>query len=1135
MGLCLWANLVVHLGIRWRNWTNLGKHGIREDVVKSLLGEAVASNYEAICEENRESYGTKGAQKSGRLAAGLYDDRTHFIFELLQNAEDALGRRGEWRGSHKVAFCLNPSRLTLSHFGKPFDEADVRSVCDIAESTKNESSIGRFGLGFKSVYTVTDLPEIHSGDEDFAIENYVFPKRLERSARAADETQIILPLKPGDTSVARDITTGFRHLGPGALLFLHHIDEINWSVEDGASGFYLRNTPETLGPNVQRITVIGKEDDRPEVDQNWLVFHREVFSAERQKVGRVEIAFLLVAIKDVPGRWAVQPLAKSPLVVFFPTVVESHLGFLVQGPYRTTPSRDNIPPGEPWNQHLVKETSRLLVEAMRWMRDKAMLDVSALRCLPLDHEKFPGDSRFAPMFDAVRKAFQEEELLPTFDGMHVTAHQAKLARTQELRELISPEQVAALFGSEVSAWLSGDITQDKTPEIRQYLMRELDIDEITPTKLVPSLNKSFLESQPDDWVLRLYEFLSGQEKALRRYLDTVPLIRLDAGTHVVAQENGKARAFLPSAIATSFPTMRRAVCSTPEVRLFLRSLGITEPDPVDDVIWNLLPKYQQDEVDVDDESYATDIERIRTAFSTDSGIQKEKLRATLRETLFVRAVDTSDSTAYFTVPSEVYIATDRLLQLFAGVPDILIVDNKYDCLRGEDIRDLLVSCGASRYLMPQAIPSELGYSEKAQIRREAGLERASWESQPEDFTLRGLMQLLDFLPTLIPEEAATRVKILWEALTDLESRGTAAFYGSYKWGYSHETKTARFDATFIRTLNQFDWVPNADSDLVPPGLVVFDSLGWKPNPFLLTKISFKPPIIDQLAKVAGIDPAILDLLRRDPAIVAELASRLSAGPIQESGLLDAPEPKVDESSEGDVYDDAIDLYGDDMPDIPHGTLDPDGGDGVGNGSGQGGRGSNGTGATRGIATDTKGAYGGSGRHGTSGIKGNGHVDGHGKRSSGQNGKRTFISYIGAHPDDDGPDPDGLDQAARMRVEGRAIDLIIGLEPKLCRTPDGNPGFDLYETDSSGSQIRWVEVKSMTCGLKDRPVGMSHTQFDWAREKGDAYWLYVVEHATDPTQARVLRIQNPAGLSRTFTFDRGWSEIARMELPELSGA
>lgn len=1096
-------------------------------------GVAVASNYEAICEENRESYGTKGAQKSGKLAAGLYDDRTHFIFELLQNAEDALGRRGEWHGSRKVAFTLNSTRLMLSHFGKPFDEADVRSVCDIAESTKNESSIGRFGLGFKSVYTVTDLPEIHSGDEDFAIENYVFPKRMARSARAADETQIILPLKPEDASAAQDITAGFRHLGPGALLFLRHIDEINWSVAGGASGFYLRNTPESLGPNVQRITVIGKEDDRPEVDQNWMVFHRDVFSAEGQKVGRVEIAFSLVAVKDAPGRWAVQPLAKSPLVVFFPTVVESHLGFLAQGPYRTTPSRDNIPPGEPWNQHLVKETSGLLVEAMRWMRDKAMLDVAALRCLPLDREKFPKDSRFAPMFDATRQAFQDEELLPTFDDGHVTAHQAKLARTQELRELLSPEQVAALFGSEVTAWLSGDITQDKAPEIRQYLMRELDIDEITPTKLVPNLTKAFLEAQPDRWVLRLYEFLSGQEKALRRHLDTVPLIRLDDGTHVVARENGKPKAFLPSAIATSFPTMRRAVCATPEVRLYLISLGITEPDPVDDVVWNLLPKYQQQEVDVGDEAYAADIERIRAAFNTDSTAQKEKLRSALCDTAFVMVVDTGDGKGYVAKPGEIYIATDRLQQLFAGVRDILIVDNEYDCLRGEDIRDLLVSCGASRYLIPQSTPSGLGRSEKAQIRREAGLERASWESQPEDFTLRGLTQLLEFLPTLKPEEAAARVKVLWDALADLEARGTAAFYGTYKWGYSHEAKTARFDAAFVRTLKQVAWVPNADGELVPPGLVVFDTLGWKPNPFLLTKITFKPPIIDQLAREAGIDPAALDLLKKlGITSVAELTSRLGITEQPPEPEAEPEESAVDEPS-SDVYGDAKDLYGDDMPDIPPGTPDPDGGYGTQEGSGGGGQGRPGTGnVTRGGGKDDGGSQGGgSGLPGERGGKGGGTGGGtQGKRSPGQGGGHTFISYVGTHPDEDEPDPDGLDQATRMRIEELAIEQIIKLEPALNRTPEGNPGYDLFENDSNGTAVRWVEVKSMTGTLADRPVGLSRTQFDCARARGAAYWLYVVEQASNPAQIRILRIQDPVAHARTFTFDRGWIEIAQIAPP-----
>lgn len=1061
----------------------------------------MASNYMAICTENRESYGTKGAQKSGKLAADLYDDRTHFIYELLQNAEDALARRGSWQGERKVEFSLKQTQLIFSHFGKPFDEADVRSVCEIAESTKDESSIGRFGLGFKSVYTVTDMPEIHSGDEDFSIEHYIFPKRLERSVREVDETQIILPLKPEDPNIAQDITRGFRQLGPTALLFLRHIDEINWSVEGSVSGFYIRTPPETLGPNVQRITVIGNECESPDIEQSWLIFHRDVFSTEKKRVGQVEIAFSLVEGKDDTGHLVVQPLVESPLVVFFPTVVESHLGFLVQGPFRTTPSRDNIPLCDPWNQHLVKETSHLLVDALHWMRDNSILGVSALRCLPLERRKFPENSRFAPMFNIVLEAFREQALLPTLDGKHVPAHQAMLARTQELREVFSSHQLAMLFDVRGVAWLSGDITQDKTPELRHYLMRELDIDEITPAKLVPSLSWSFLEAQSDNWILLLYEFLSGQENALRRNLDTVPLIRLEDGTHVVAHENGKAKAFLPSAITTSFPTMRGAVCLTPEVRLFLNSLGIEEPDPVDDVIWNILPKYQQQNIDMCDDVYKADIERICAAFSTDSTSQKEKLRSTLRDIEFVMAIDTGDGRATLAKPRKVYIATDRLQQLFDGVPDILIVNDGYSCLQGENIRDLLVSSGASRYLMPEATPSKLGDSEKAKIRQEAGLERASWEQQPEDFTLRGLTKLLEYLPALKPEIAVARVKLLWEALVDLEARGTNAFYGSYRWGYFHETKTARFDADFIRTLNQVAWVPNIDGKLVLPRFVVFDTLGWKPNQFLQTKIDFKPPIIDQLAKEVGIDPAILDLLRRDPSVVAELTSRLSANSTQEYESTIGGEQAIEETILGDVYDEVMDLYGEGMPDIPLGSLDPGKGDVVG------------------IGRRSQGSFD---------QKGSEKYKGNGKRTPAHAGGRPFISYVGTHPNDENLASDGIDQAKRMQIEAAAIDFIIDLEPALCRTPEGNPGFDLYEVDCCDNPTRWVEVKSMTGCLEDRPVGLSHTQFDYAREKGDSYWLYIVEFATDPTKTRLLKIHNPVSQARTFTFDHGWREVAISE-------
>ena len=89
------------------------------------------------------------------------------------------------------------------------------------------------------------------------------------------------------------------------------------------------------------------------------------------------------------------------------------------------------------------------------------------------------------------------------------------------------------------AWLSGDIMQDRTPELRQYLMRELGIAEVTPETILPKLTKSFLEAQPDDWVLNFYEFLNGQPALLRQgRLVDVPLIRLEDKGHVPICANG---------------------------------------------------------------------------------------------------------------------------------------------------------------------------------------------------------------------------------------------------------------------------------------------------------------------------------------------------------------------------------------------------------------------------------------------------------------------------------------------------------------------------------------------------------------------------------------------------------------------
>ena len=139
------------------------------------------------------------------------------------------------------------------------------------------------------------------------------------------------------------------------------------------------------------------------------------------------------------------------------------------------------------------------------------------------------------------------------------------------------------------------------------------------------------------------------------------------------------------------------------------------------------------------------------------------------------------------------------------------------------------------------------------------------------------------------------------------------------------------------------------------------------------------------------------------------------------------------------------------------------------------------------------------------------------------GVRRFVSYISVRPESEGePDPDGLGHHERMSLEASAIDRILDREATLRRTPPNNPGYDLYEADASGAPVRWVEVKAMSGEWGSRPVALTHTQFNLARQKGEAYWLYVVERAGSD-DANVVRIANPAGRSSTYTLDEGWRE------------
>ena len=113
--------------------------------------------------------------RANKRFVDMYGDPTHFILELIQNAEDALAKRPTgWNGSRTISFNLLKPRIRIEHHGRPFNRKDVEGITVTLSSTKQDdlTQIGKFGVGFKSVFAITNRPRIHSGREDFDIKDF---------------------------------------------------------------------------------------------------------------------------------------------------------------------------------------------------------------------------------------------------------------------------------------------------------------------------------------------------------------------------------------------------------------------------------------------------------------------------------------------------------------------------------------------------------------------------------------------------------------------------------------------------------------------------------------------------------------------------------------------------------------------------------------------------------------------------------------------------------------------------------------------------------------------------------------------------------------------------------------------------
>jgi hypothetical protein len=829
----------------------------------------VSADYEKIRDENIARYGWDTAVLD--LLGQLYSERTHFLFELIQNAEDA--------GATEVAFDLFSDRLELRHDGRPFTEADVRGVCGVGQGSKSLTAIGQFGIGFKSVYAYTKTPRVYSGDEHFGIERFVRPFAV-APADVGAGTLFVFPFDLDTVSAAlavQEISAALNALQPRILLFLSHISRLRVGGTGVVSSVISRGVDRGTG-SARHVTLAA---DRGRRGEEWLVWERPVAGLGRG-AQRVSLAFM--ASRSGDG-YRIAGCEPAPLTVFFPTEKETFLGFLIQGPYRTTPARDNVPEHDPSNQALVRETAALLADVLSELRADGLLTVGVLEALPIDPARFPPASMFRPLFDVVRSAVAGQELIPAFAGGYGAggyraggyraAGDLRLAGDPGLPGLLDPERLGLLLGAGRDVFFASEsITEAGTPALWRYLRDEIGIGEVTPLDVIANLSRDFLEDEPDEWIARLYAFLFDHPSLWRapRFADEAPglarvrpVIRLEDGSHVEPFDpEGRPLVYLPGPGASGFPTVRREIADSPAARPFLDALNLPSPDVVAEVLALILPRYDRlDVAALDLAQHAADLDCIMHALDEAPSGPHQELLERLQRTPFLIGENAALDEQRLLPPVALYQRSKDLEVYFEGNPEAWFAGDRYGPwlvqLRAMGVRQAVE--------VRARTPDPLGH---VTIALDFGRNERGLDGFDPDAEIDGLEFALDH-----PGDA--RSEYVWNVLLAPNRRLVAGVVERSVLPSFGDSRVETVRSAIALVAERSAWLPGRDGLHHRPGELSLDDLPptFARDEGLAQALGMLQPVVSEAARRLGIPADVLWGLSAHPDLVSLVERELT--------------------------------------------------------------------------------------------------------------------------------------------------------------------------------------------------------------------------------------------------------------------
>ncbi|XP_062567288.1 uncharacterized protein LOC134229558 [Saccostrea cucullata] len=360
-----------------------------------------------------------------RLSKDLYSKDTHFVLELIQNADDnSYPDDLQKNNCPSVQFIMKPDGVVILNNETGFQEKNIRALCDVGRSTKGKHKagyIGQKGIGFKSVFRVTDEPEVHSNgfhikfDVQSGPTGYILPHWVEEDKWQEGEgwmTKIVLPIKDSMKSQMRTLAARFHDIHPSLLLFLNRLRQI--TIENRVEDVVQEIRRRDLGDNVVEIMENSKVE-------RWLVVKKRLDAStiSLQAKSGVEVESTEIALA-FPLRPAGQKKdskfvpPKQPVFAFLP--LRSYgFRFIIQGDFDVPSSREDVDRDSSWNQWLRNELHVLFIEALEVFKNHADFSnveavTSFLQFVPVEDEII---DFFRPVANQILQKLRAKQCVPT--------------------------------------------------------------------------------------------------------------------------------------------------------------------------------------------------------------------------------------------------------------------------------------------------------------------------------------------------------------------------------------------------------------------------------------------------------------------------------------------------------------------------------------------------------------------------------------------------------------------------------------------------------------------------------------------------------------------------------------------------